>query len=295
MERNKKIGLALSGGGLQGFAHIGAIRALEELGVNNIEYISGTSTGSIAASLYAMGFDTYEMEKILEKDYKKLLKMKKRVFAKMAWNYIFTKRTKTEGIIDGKVVEDFINNQAVKKSIKSTKDVKNKKLAIATVDTKSIKECIFVSDKIENKDENVNYIEDIDIGKAVRASMAFPGIFTTANYKDYNFIDGGTVDNLPTKVLKDMGAEQIISIGFDVSKYKPSDSLEGVLLRALDIYSYQDVKTAEEIADVAIEIYNSDTSLLKIDDVKTTIKNGYDSVMQNKEKIYRMFKTEIKI
>lgn len=295
MEKNNKIGLALSGGGLQGFAHIGAIRALEELGVNNIEYISGTSTGSIAASLYAMGFDTYEMEKILEKDYKKLMKIKKRVFLKMAWNYIFTKQTKTEGIIDGKVVEDFINNQAIKKSIKNINDIKDKKLAIATVDTKSIKECIFISDKLENKGENVNYIGNIEIGTAVRASMAFPGIFTTTNYKDYNFIDGGTVDNLPTKVLKDMGAEKIISIGFDISKYKPSDSLEGVLLRALDIYSYQDVKNAEKIADIAIEIYNSDTSLLKIDDIKATIKNGYDSVMQNKEKIYEIIKNEIKI
>lgn len=295
MKKDKKIGIALSGGGLQGFAHIGAIRALEELGINNIEYISGTSTGSIVASLYAMGFNTYEMEKILEKNYRKLLKMKKRVFAKIVWNYILTRKTKTEGIINGKIIEDFINEQAIKKSIKTTSDIKNKKLAIATVDTKSIKECIFISDKIENKDKKIIYIEDIDIGKAVRASMAFPGIFTTTNYKDYNFIDGGTVDNLPTKVLKDMGAEQIISIGFDVSKYKPSDSLEDVLLRALDIFSYQDVKNAEEIADVAIEIYNSDTSLLQIDDIRITIKNGYNSVIKNKEKIYKMIESEIKI
>jgi len=280
-----KIGLALQGGGLQGFAHIGAIRALEELGINNIQYVSGTSTGSIIASLYAMGYDTYEIEKIWKEYYKKILRVKKRTIIKIICNYILNKKTKTEGLIDGEIVEASMNELATKKTIKKIKDIKNKKLAITTVDTKSIKECIFTSHEIEQFDESIIYITDIDIGKAVRASMAFPAIFTTVNYKDYNFIDGGTLDNLPTKVLKNMGADKIIAIGFDASKYEPSNNLEDILLRTLDIFSYGDVKKSQEFADISIEIYNSNAGLVKVGDIKATIQNGYDSVMKNKEKL----------
>lgn len=292
MKKQMKIGLALQGGGLQGFAHIGAIRALEELGINNIEYVSGTSTGSIIASLYAMGYNTYDIEKIWRENYKKILRIRKRTIIKMAYNYILNKSTKTEALIDGKIIEDLMNEQAVKKNIKKMTDVKNKKLAIATVDTKSISECIFVSEEINKLDENVNYITDIEIGTAVRASMAFPGIFAPVNYKNYNFIDGGTVDNLPTKVLKNMGADKIISIGFDFSKYTPSNNLEDIILRALDIYSYEDVKKAQEIADISIEVYNSNTNLLKVADIKATIENGYNTVMANKKGIRVFLKND---
>lgn len=55
-----KIGLALAGGGIRGAAHIGVIKALKENGIS-IEYIGGTSSGSIVAVLYAMGYDTDDM------------------------------------------------------------------------------------------------------------------------------------------------------------------------------------------------------------------------------------------
>lgn len=94
MNKQMKIGIALSGGGLQGFAHIGALKALEDLGINNIKYISGTSTGSIVASLYAMGYNTNEIEKIWKENYKKILKIKKRTIIKMVFNYILKKKSK---------------------------------------------------------------------------------------------------------------------------------------------------------------------------------------------------------
>lgn len=285
MNKHMKIGLALQGGGLQGFAHIGAIRALEELGINDIQYVSGTSTGSIVASLYAMGYNTYEMEKICEENYGKILRIRKRIIINIARNFMVSKQTNTEGLIDGKIIEDFINNQAIKKSVKNIKDIKNRELAITTVDTKSIKECIFTTEDRNGLNDDMIYITDAQIGQAVHASMAFPAIITPLNYKEYNFIDGGTVDNLPTKVLKNMGADKIIAIGFDVSKYNPSNNMEDIIFRALDIFSYENVKKSQEIADIAIEVYNSDASLLKVGNVQEAIKRGYDSVMANKNKI----------
>lgn len=71
------IGLALAGGGLQGIAHIGAIKALEDLNIK-IDYISGTSSGSIFAAMYAIGFSTDEMKEFARQYYKTLIKIEKK-------------------------------------------------------------------------------------------------------------------------------------------------------------------------------------------------------------------------
>ena len=281
---NIKFGISLAGGGLQGFAHIGALKGLEELGIK-IKYISGTSTGSAIASLYAMGYTPDEIQKICKEKYKKILKIRKKVLCQMAINFLLHKETRVEGIIDGALVENFINEAAKEKGKEMLLSFTSTKIAIATVDTISMKECLFVSEELKNKDKNIDYIKDITIGKAVRSSMAFPAIFTTSNYEKYNFLDGGTVDNLPVQVLKDMGAVKTIAICFDLNKYTPSKSLEGVLVRALDIFSHSGVEKAKEIADIAIEIYNPDTSLLSMDEIEKTVQNGYDAVMRQKEKI----------
>ena len=283
---NTKFGISLAGGGLQGFAHIGALKALEELGIK-IKYISGTSTGSAIASLYAMGYTPDEIQKICKEKYKKILKIRKKVLCQMGINFFLHKETRVEGIIDGGLVENFINEAAKEKGKEMLSSFTSTKIAIATVDTISMKECLFISEELKNKDKNIDYTKDITIGKAVRSSMAFPAIFTTSNYEKYNFLDGGTVDNLPVQVLKDMGATKTIAICFDLNKYTPSKSLEGVLVRALDIFSHSGVEKAKEIADIAIEIYNPNTSLLSMDEIEKTVQNGYDAVMRQKEKILK--------
>jgi len=72
------IGIALAGGGLKGVAHIGAIKALQELGLQ-IDYITGTSSGAMMAALYALGYTPEEMKKITKESYKEIIKFKKRV------------------------------------------------------------------------------------------------------------------------------------------------------------------------------------------------------------------------
>ena len=287
MDTNIKIGIALAGGGLQGFSHIGALKALEELGIN-IDYISGTSTGSVAAALYAIGYSPIEIQKICEENYKRFLKVKKRKFFTIGKNFLFYKQTKVEGLIDGNTIKDFFNKYAKQKNIDLITNIKNKKLAITTVDTKTMKECLFLSNELNQYQDNIQYITDINIGQAVQSSMAFPGIFTPVNYKDYNFIDGGTINNLPVKILRDMGATKTISISFDLYKYKPSSNIEGVVLRALDIFSLHSVNRGKELSDVNIEVYNPNAALINIKDLQETIDNGYNAVMKNKELIKKI-------
>ena len=289
--KNKNIGIALAGGGLQGFSHIGAIKALEEIGIKP-DFISGTSTGSVIAALYAIGYTPDEISKICEENYKKIFKPSKRVIFKIGINYLLHRKTGVEGLIDGRLIADFINLYANKKNIKLISDIQNIKVAIATVDTKTMKECIFTSSQVKNNVENIDYISDISIGDAVRSSMAFPGIFTTSNYKNYNFIDGGTVNNLPVGVLKEFGAEKTIAISFDLNKYTPGTNMEGVILRALDIFSLTSVKKGRMLSDISIEIYNPDTALISIKDMKKTTENGYNAIINKKQEILSVFEKE---
>ncbi len=148
-----------------------------------------------------------------------------------------------------------------------------------------MKECIFLSREYNLKNDEIDYIYDIPLGKAVRASMSFPGIYTTCNFGKYNFIDGGTKDNLPVKVLKDIGAKKVIAVSFDLDNYTPSNRIFDVVIRALDIFSLDDVVEGRKLADVSCIVKTEDTSLLEIKNTDAVIQAGYDAVMEKKEEI----------
>lgn len=280
-----KIGVALAGGGLKGVAHIGALKALEELGID-IEYISGTSSGAAIATLYALGYTPNEIEKITKDSYKKIVKIKKRTIAKYVAQSMWHRKIELKGIIKGEVVEKIVEEYASRKKVYNINDIQ-KNFAMVTADAKTTKKCVFISNKI-NKTKDVEYISNIPIGKAVQASMAFPAIFTPCKYEDYCFIDGGTVDNMPVKELTDMGAEKTIAISFTLDEFTGEENLFSVILRACDIFSLKDVKKGQDISDISIEIDMPNAKLLSIDNIKKSIQIGYDTIMKNKEKILRM-------
>lgn len=283
------IGLSVAGGGLKGVAHIGVIKALEELGIE-IDAISGTSSGSLIAALYATGFSVEEMSDIFCKNYKFLTTFEKKPIAKSVGKYVFKKQFDLEGLSDGVKIENLVNDIVGKKALSKLQDFKIP-VAITTVDTISMKECIFLSKKFNLKDnEKIDYIyDDIEIGKAVRASMSFPGIFTTCNFGKYNFIDGGTVDNLPVQVLKDIGIDKVIGASFNLDNYNPTGKIFDVVIRAIDIFSLKDVEKARNIADVSIVIETGDTSLLEISDMNAVIQAGYDETMKHKDELLKLF------
>ncbi len=281
------IGVALAGGGLKGLAHIGALQALEELGVK-IEYLSGTSSGSIFASFYAMGYSVDEIKEKTMKHYKILTKIEKTPLFIAGATYLTSGVARIEGLISGENIENLVKTMSKDKPITNMNQIEIP-FAITTVDTISTKECIFLSKKIdkENTDE-VDYIYDAPVATATRASMSFPGIYTPCQYGKYNFIDGGTKDNLPVKILKDMGADKTIALSFKIDEYEPKEDIFAILLRTVDIFSLQDVRVAQKEADLAIEIDCQGTTLLEITDADEVIKTGYNTIMNNKEKILKL-------
>lgn len=280
------LGVALAGGGLQGIAHIGALKAFQDLNIK-IDYISGTSSGSIFATMFAMGFTTEEMKKFANDYYKTLTNIEKKPIISAIGSYLIHKEVKIGGLTKGEKIENLVKIIAKIKNIKNISDIKMP-LAIPTVDTISTKECISVSKRVNINRNDIDYIYDIPIEKAVRASMSFPGIFTTCDFGKYNFIDGGTKDNLPIQILKDMGAEKTIALSFNIDKYIPSDNVLNVLLRAVDIFSLKDVREAQKKSDIAIEIDTKGTSLLEITSLEQCYQIGYEEIIKHKDQILKL-------
>lgn len=280
------LGIALAGGGLKGLAHIGVVKALEELGIKP-DYLSGTSSGSIFATMYALECTPEEMKEKALMYYKMMTKINKTPIVKAGFTYFTSGTAKLEGLIPGENIGKIIKNVAEEKKIANMNELKIP-YAIATVDTITTKECIFLSRKYNLQNNDIDYLYDAPIDVATRASMSFPGIFTPCNYLKYNFIDGGTKDNLPVQILKDMGATKTLAISFRIDDYEPKEDIFGVLLRAVDIFSLKDVRKAQSIADLAIEIDARGTSLLEIDDIDKVIKTGYDTIMNYKEEILKL-------
>lgn len=282
------LGLALAGGGLKGIAHIGAIKALEELGVK-IDYLSGTSSGSIFALMYALGYNQNEMKERSLVYAKVLTSIKKKPIIKAGLTYATKKIVDLPGLMPGENVENIVEELIKSKGKEKMSDI-DLPFAVAAVDTISTKECIFLSKKYDLENKDIDYIYDAPIATAIRASMAFPGVFTTCNYKGYNFIDGGTKDNLPVHILKDMGATKTLAISFRIDDYKPSNNILSILLRTVDIFSLKDVRKAQKEADLAIEIDARSASLLEIDDIDKLVEIGYNMIIDRKNEILKLIK-----
>ena len=102
-----KLGLSLSGGGVKGAAHIGVLKALEEENIK-IDSIAGTSSGSIVASLYAMGFRSDEIYTIFKKYCKKIKYIDFWNIIKLIYGLVFKRKIIIDGLNSGKEIEKLI-------------------------------------------------------------------------------------------------------------------------------------------------------------------------------------------
>ncbi len=290
-DRKNSIGFAFSGGGLQGIAHIGAVKALYELGIKP-QYVSGTSSGSVMAAMVAMGCSAEQMFEFSKKHWKKLAEIDNGIIFKSLAQFILNKKISKDGIKSGEIISDTVKQVMDEMNIGGFEDLPIN-LSVCTVDTLTTDECIFTTQDEQLENEHIHYITGAPLELAVRASMSFPAIYTTCDYKGYNFIDGGSKDNLPVKILRDMGVGKVLAIGFDILKYNPVAGLDGlikVIWRALDVYSIDSTREAKKMADYAVEIVNENTQLFSMDNMEETINEGYNAIMAHKDELLRIFK-----
>ena len=169
-----KLGLSLSGGGIKGVSHIGAIKALDEAGIK-FDYISGTSSGSIVATLYACGYNTDEIYNIFKKYAKSIKYVDFRNVKKLIKNIIQGKGLVVDGLNSGITIKKLINEVCNKKGIQNIKQIKMP-LLIPAVNISNEKLYVFSNNILKNKTDEIEYINDVDIGSAVQASCSYPGI-----------------------------------------------------------------------------------------------------------------------
>lgn len=284
-------GLCLAGGGVKGAAHIGVIKALEE---ENIEfkYIGGTSSGSIVACLYACGFTADEMYKIFQKYCKKIKYLDFFNIIKLIIGLIFTGNIIIDGLNSGKEIEKLIKRVCNKKEIYNIQDV-NKIIAIPSVNLCNGKVICFTSECNKKIDlDNTVFVNDIEIGKAVRASCSYPVVFSPCKYKDIKLIDGGIRENVPWKELKRLGARKVLNITFEEETTNECDkniievasSSIGLLSKELSSYEL-------EGSDYTIKIKTNKIGLLDMKQIDKMYEEGYNETKRNikeiKEKIIR--------
>jgi len=210
------IALALSGGGARGLAHIGVLKVLEKN--IPIDAIVGTSMGALIGGIYAAG-KLKEFEKAA-------LKVPKKDISRL-----FIEAPQKTGLIKGEKIKAFLN--------RFIKDVKIENLrvryAAIAADLKTGKEVV---------------IEKGSLLKAIRASIAIPGLFTPERFGDMLLVDGGVINPLPISVAKQFAHKVIAS---DVLTYhdhlmrKVPRSLFKVILDSVSIMEDELIKLSQQI------------------------------------------------
>ena len=278
-----KIGLALNGGGIRGIAHAGVLKALEENGIK-IEVIGGTSSGSLVASLYALGFSPYYIYVLFKRYSRVMIEIGGNSIANGIGGFIRNKKLMINGLRTGDSIENAYNEIALKKGVRTITDVKMP-LIIPAVDIKSGKEYLFTSVKDVNGER---YINDSTLGVAVRASSCFPIIYNPCRYKDYYFLDGGVLNDIPTNEVRQLGAEKVISIVFESNPINEESNIMDIAVRCLDIMSKHISEEKLKTSDYVLEINTDGTGLFDIEKIDLCYKLGYIQTIRKMEEIKQL-------
>ncbi len=248
----KSVGLSLSGGGLKGFSQVAVIQDLEKHDIN-VSALAGSSMGSIIAALIAIGYDGQSLEKRaleLEKRFedKKIFKVRPN-FRKLV-----STKGKVDGIVSQSSFESFCRQFFQEDGINLLSEVK-KPLAITAVDIDSGRLFVFTNHR-ESFRENPSwtfYPEDIELGKAVAASCAFPLVFSTANVGEHRMSDGGVLMNSPVSLIKRTGLNGIISVTMVETDYEPipRDAIK-VAFRSINLLMMELSKAQNQTADIVV-------------------------------------------
>ncbi len=202
LSQRPRVGLALSGGVARGFAHIGVLRVLEENHIP-IDYIAGTSAGSIVAAGYAAGMSVDEVASV------------SRV---MRWKDVGRVTLSRLGVQSNARLEEFVRARLPVKRFEELR------LPLAVVAT-------------DLKTGSAVIMTEGDVAFAVRASCALPGWYVpVTDDHGRQLVDGGLVANIPTAAVRGLGADLVIAVDVNSEGAKfigPPQSVIGVILQSM--------------------------------------------------------------
>lgn len=237
----KKIGLALGGGAVLGAAHIGVLRALEEMDVE-ISFVTGTSIGAFVGALYAFGNTSKDIEEIA---------------LELNWMDISEIAIFQNGLLSnaklGKLLETSLGD----------KKIEDADIPLAVIAT-----------DISNGDKVV--LDKGSVAQAVMASTCIPGVFSPIECDDKLLVDGGIVENIPIDTVKKMGADYVIGVDLNAKQaLKKPDSILDVMINSFHFTLKTAAKYQTEDADILITPDLSKFNMISTDQIKDLIEQGY--------------------
>ena len=187
-----KIALVLGGGAARGFAHIGAIKALEAQGIVP-DLIVGTSAGAVVGALYAAGNGGFELQKLA---------------IQMEEGQVSDWSLPDRGVIRGEALQNFINQAIGQRPLEKLPRL----FAAVATDLQSGEAIVFRTG---------------NTGMAVRASSSVPGVFQPVKINGREYVDGGLVSPVPVEAARDMGADFVIAV--DISDQPQNGSTKSTI------------------------------------------------------------------
>lgn len=278
-----KLGLAMSGGGIKGAAHIGVIQALQEENIK-IDIVGGTSIGSIVAALFAMEYTPKEMLKLFNY-FSKLIFKNSAMYTDPRGKKLLS--IQAGGLYSGENIAFAIEEAGKYKNIKKLQDLKIP-IVIPAVDLRDSEKYVFTNmEKINDK-----YLNKADISVAVRASSSYPAIFAPCIYNKHKFVDGGILDNIPVEEVKKIGADKVIAVRFKLNKTSRTIGLRSTLNKAIDIMFSKIEGEEVKKADYVIEIDTQDVNPFDFKQSNKCYKYGYLQAKKEIDNIKKMIYKE---
>ena len=242
-----KVAVVLSGGGAKGMAHIGVLKVLEKAGIP-IDMVAGTSIGSIAGGLYAIGYNAHSLDSLVKSlDWGYVISDRENLEnqslsdRQKQYTYLFTtgkstgKRDRSAGgFIKGKNLKELFQRlcSGYTDSLDFTHDLPIPFACVAT-DIVTNTEVVFHNGRLP---------------QAMRASMAIPAVFSPVRMGDMVLVDGGMRNNFPVDVARNMGADIVIGITLD-GKPKTAEDITGTMSILSQIIDFNcENKVKENIA-----------------------------------------------
>ena len=236
-----RFGLALGGGAALGGAHIGVLRALDELGIQ-IDLVAGTSIGAFVAALFAFGKSWREIRKI-----------------SLELNWLDASKL---SLSNG----GLLSNQQLGELLRSL--LGEAKFAEAEIPLAVVAADISTGEKV--------IIREGDVVRAVRASTSIPGVFTPVEIDGRLLVDGGVLENVPLTLLQELGADFLacVSLGPGLKEHRPDSILE-IMLRAFYYSVESTTRLQVEEADLLIDPDLREYSLVDTSQTADLIERGY--------------------
>lgn len=281
VKRRPTIGLVLSGGGARGFAHVGVLKVLEENRIP-VDYVGGASIGGLIGALYAMGKTPAEIEDLI---------------GTLDWDKLFASSTSFENLsfrrkedrrnIPGPIpLRGKLNDLRLPAAFNSGHEIgllfDRVTLPYALVndfDQLPIPFRTVGTNMVNGASEE---LKSGSLSRSLRATMSIPGVFAPIEIDGKILSDGGLVNNIPTNVVKAMGADILIVVNIEtqLASRESLENLIGVLAQTINIATAENSRRSLQQADLIIAPDMKDFGSTSFSSSEEIIKLGYDGAKE---------------